>query len=363
MSPEQARGQSNVGPQSDQFSLGLVLYELAAGKRAFRRNSTAETLAAIIRDDPDPLPETTPAPLRWVIERLLAKDPADRYDSTRDLYRELRHIRDRLSEATSAAMSAASIAGPPRRPSRAAVAMVGLAGILFGGAAIAVWFTSRQAPASAATDLSTYRFTPIATDPAREAAARWAPDGKSIAYIVETDYNSFQVFTRSIGSFDSVQITRGAVSASNPFWSPDGSLDLFPFGRRPVGRWQHRRNSGARLRRCGQRRGAPGWQDPDVRTRRTYAVDRPARRGTARIRVGGEFASSPGDQEALRVFAGRHEHWPVYPVSTSGSSRIPPARRDAERRPRPTSSTPVGCLTAGGWCSTARSRRTSRRSR
>jgi serine/threonine protein kinase len=100
MSPEQARGQSSVGPQSDQFSLGLVLYELVAGKRAFRRNSTAETLAAIIRDEAEPLPETTPAPLRWVIERLLAKDPADRYDSTRDLYRELRQMRDRLSEAT-----------------------------------------------------------------------------------------------------------------------------------------------------------------------------------------------------------------------------------------------------------------------
>ena len=57
MSPEQARGTTAVGPQSDQFALGLVLYELAAGKRAFRRNSGAETLAAIIRDDPDPLPD------------------------------------------------------------------------------------------------------------------------------------------------------------------------------------------------------------------------------------------------------------------------------------------------------------------
>ena len=100
MSPEQARGETPLSAQSDQFSLGLVLYELAAGRRAFRRGSTAETMTAIIREEPDSLPPTTPAPLRWVIERLLAKDPADRYDSTRDLYRELRLIRDRLSEGT-----------------------------------------------------------------------------------------------------------------------------------------------------------------------------------------------------------------------------------------------------------------------
>src|SRR5262245_37930873 len=102
MSPEQARGERALGPQSDQFSLGLVLYELAAGRPAFRRQSAAETMTAIIREDPEPLPASIPPPLRWVIDRLLAKDPVDRYDSTRDLYRELRQIRDRLSDATNA---------------------------------------------------------------------------------------------------------------------------------------------------------------------------------------------------------------------------------------------------------------------
>ena len=62
--------------------------------------TAAETLAAIIREDPEPLPPSVPAPLRWVVERCLAKDPAERYDSTRDLYRELKLARDRLSEAS-----------------------------------------------------------------------------------------------------------------------------------------------------------------------------------------------------------------------------------------------------------------------
>jgi len=96
MSPEQARGESNLTSQSDQFSFGLVLYELAAAKRPFQRGSAAENMTAIIREDAEPLPPEAPAPLRWVIERLMAKEPAERYDSTRDLYRELRQIRDRL---------------------------------------------------------------------------------------------------------------------------------------------------------------------------------------------------------------------------------------------------------------------------
>src|SRR5215471_7771622 len=102
MSPEQARGSADLSAQSDQFSFGLVLYELAVGRRPFPRNSAPEIMTAIIREEADPLPPTVPAPLRWIVERLLAKDPADRYESTRDLYRELRQVRDRLSESVTA---------------------------------------------------------------------------------------------------------------------------------------------------------------------------------------------------------------------------------------------------------------------
>jgi serine/threonine protein kinase len=70
MSPEQARGEANLTPQSDQFSFGIVLYELATGKRAFQRGSAPETMTAIIREDAEPLPPSTPAPLRWIVERL-----------------------------------------------------------------------------------------------------------------------------------------------------------------------------------------------------------------------------------------------------------------------------------------------------
>lgn len=65
MSPEQACGEPNLTPQSDQFSFGLALYELATGKRAFQHGSAPETMTAIIREDAAPLPASVPAPLRW----------------------------------------------------------------------------------------------------------------------------------------------------------------------------------------------------------------------------------------------------------------------------------------------------------
>jgi predicted ATPase len=100
MSPEQASGQP-LDFRSDQFSLGLVLYETAAGKPAFRRGTIAETLASVLRDDPEPVSvvnRQAPAPLCWVIERCLAKEPGERYASTTDLARDLAALRDRRLE-------------------------------------------------------------------------------------------------------------------------------------------------------------------------------------------------------------------------------------------------------------------------
>src|SRR4051794_13995928 len=100
MSPEQAAGRS-LEIQSDQFSLGCVLYEMAGGRQAFRRETAAETLTAILREDPEPIGSVNarlPAPLCWIVERCLAKEPEERYASTHDLARDLAALRDRLLE-------------------------------------------------------------------------------------------------------------------------------------------------------------------------------------------------------------------------------------------------------------------------
>ncbi|MEX0878766.1 MAG: serine/threonine-protein kinase [Thermoanaerobaculia bacterium] len=101
MSPEQASGRA-VDFHSDQFSLGAILYEMAGGERAFAGASTVETLVAIIRDEPRALASVNPkapAPLRWIVDRCLAKDPEGRYDSTRDLARDLQSLREHLAVA------------------------------------------------------------------------------------------------------------------------------------------------------------------------------------------------------------------------------------------------------------------------
>ncbi len=217
MSPEQARGEPNLTPQSDQFAFGLVLYEMLTGKRAFQRTSRAETMTAIIREDAEPLPPAAPTPLKWVVARLLSKDPLDRYDSSRDLYRELRHIRERLSEATTVSQTVSVAAAKPKRSALAwAMLAVGLAV----GAAAAAFLMPR--PAGEAPDLSAYKFTPLSLDDATEREPAWSPDGKSIAYIAAVD-GLQQVFTRALGASQAAQITRGNRWASRPTWSPDGS--------------------------------------------------------------------------------------------------------------------------------------------
>jgi TolB-like protein len=94
MSPEQAANR-RVDYRSDQFSFGSILYEMATGKRAFKKETVPETLAAIIEDDPEPirrLDDAVPVELSAIVERCLAKDPAERYESTGDLARELKAV-------------------------------------------------------------------------------------------------------------------------------------------------------------------------------------------------------------------------------------------------------------------------------
>jgi predicted ATPase len=108
MSPEQATG-LEIDFRSDQFSFGAVLYEMVTGLPAFRKSTYAETMAAILRDEPERLggkmPQAPP-PFVWIVERCLAKDPKERYASTEDLARDLAAVRNRLAEASTHASDA-----------------------------------------------------------------------------------------------------------------------------------------------------------------------------------------------------------------------------------------------------------------
>jgi hypothetical protein len=194
MSPEQARG-APVDYRTDQFSLGLTLYEMLTGRRAFQAETAPQTLAAILEDEPEPIAKRNPrvpAPLRWAIERCLAKDPRQRYESTTDLARDLRTLRDRVTEVASVTDLTPAIV--PRRRWRAAaiilmaVAMTGAAGVMVG-----------RVSDGAGAQLDRYRFTPFATDAGYQASPAWSPDGKTLAYVAAVD-GVLQVFTKAVGS-------------------------------------------------------------------------------------------------------------------------------------------------------------------
>ena len=190
MSPEQARGQE-AGYRSDQFSFGLILYEMLGGKQAFARGSAVETMAAIVRDEPEPLEGKIPVPLKWLVDRCLEKDPTRRFDSSRDLYQQLRTLRDHFTEAYSSGVQAvspevaeAAQAATKRQEFnvRTTVALAAMAAVLAG--AVAWWLHP------AGVQLANYKYTPFAVN---AGSPLWSPDGKMAAYagIVGDDRDLF----------------------------------------------------------------------------------------------------------------------------------------------------------------------------
>ncbi|HEY4229317.1 MAG TPA: serine/threonine-protein kinase, partial [Thermoanaerobaculia bacterium] len=176
MSPEQASGHP-VDFRSDQFSLGSILYEMAAGQKAFQRKTGAETLVAIIREEPPPLSQLAPkapAPVRWIVERCLAKDPEERYASTKDLARDLKSLRDHLTETSA---SGALEAAEPAKARRRGWLLPAVAAFV-AGSALAL-LAAKSLFLGAAPQLQFQRLT------FRRGvinAARFAPDGKTVLY-------------------------------------------------------------------------------------------------------------------------------------------------------------------------------------
>ena len=217
MSPEQARGKP-LDHRSDQFSFGLILYEMAAGKRAFDRPESVQVMSAIVTEEAPPIERSLPAPLHWVIDRCLSKDAADRYESTGDLYRELRGLRDHLSEATSTPAIPAGTRGRRRGVVTATAASV-LSMFMF---AIGAYLASSDVP-----DQSHYRFTPFAIDPKGQDDPCWSPDGRSIAYAARTDSGLTQVFVRQLDAPTALQVTQTRENATPIGWMPDGLRIVF----------------------------------------------------------------------------------------------------------------------------------------
>jgi Tol biopolymer transport system component/predicted Ser/Thr protein kinase len=203
MSPEQASGHP-LDFRTDQFSLGSVLYEMATGKRPFDRPTSSQTQAAIIEDDPQPvasLNPQVPAPLRWIIERCLSKNPEDRYAATKDLERDLVTVRDHAQE-----MSGAMIAAPhPRRLRSVLVASLAIVAIVATG--IGAWLLTRR-DYFWRNPLNGARFTRFTDWPTSELDAAVSADGKFATFLSDRD-GVFDVWIGQIGSGQFLNLTKG----------------------------------------------------------------------------------------------------------------------------------------------------------
>ncbi|HEV2064616.1 MAG TPA: protein kinase [Thermoanaerobaculia bacterium] len=219
MSPEQASGKP-LDLHSDQFSLGSILYEMATGKRAFQRGTTAETLTAIIREDAEPVARIAagaPAPFRWAVERCLAKDPENRYASTRDLANDLRSIRDHLSEASvSGETPAGSI--PVRRAKRDLVRAALAAAALLAAFAAGILVERRMVRTTPPS------FQQITFGSGTIHAARFAPDGQTIVYSAAWDGNARKLFLKHPSSADALPLE--LPSANLLSISPSGEMAI-----------------------------------------------------------------------------------------------------------------------------------------
>ena len=226
MSPEQASGEP-LDFRSDQFAVGSMLYEMATGKKAFGRKTAAETMSAIIRDEPEPVSRLRPdfpIAVRWILDRCLAKDPDERYASTRDLARDLAGLRDHVSEASSGAEGL--LASPARRRSGSRWIAAALA--LAAAAGLAGWRAARSAGARGPAAPVFRRLSFLRGGIGN---ARFAPDGQTVIYGAV-----------AVGQFDTTLfLAQLSGSESRPFdfrgdiLSVSGSGELAIFRQRGIG--------------------------------------------------------------------------------------------------------------------------------
>jgi Tol biopolymer transport system component len=255
MSPEQVRGEPE-DHRSDIFSFGVVLYEMLTGRRAFKRESTVETLHCILKDDPPQLSEIgrqIPFALESIVRHCLEKGPNERFQSAWDLAFAL--------EAISAASQRVAV-GPPTRISKGLrIVLLALGCFVLGCLTTLFVLDVGVGIRKQHVAVNTVTFAQVTDDPGPELYPSLSPDGKSVAYASRMSGN-WNIYVRSLGARDSVNLTKSStLDDTQPAFSPDGQWISFRSERDEGGIYIMRAH-GESVKRLSQAGFNPAWS-PD----------------------------------------------------------------------------------------------------